>query len=77
VTGNSSVAGTLQVSSTLTASTAVVTGATPTVSAGQLGIGTSTASTATGGSATLPANPVGFLEINLGGTMYKLPYYAV
>lgn len=36
-----------------------------------------TAATATGGSATLPANPVGFVEVNIAGTMYKLPYYAV
>jgi hypothetical protein len=54
-----------------------VGGATPTVSTGQLGLGVTTATTATAGSNTLPANPVGFLEINLGGTMYKLPYYAV
>jgi hypothetical protein len=39
--------------------------------------GVTTAASATAGAATLPANPVGFLEINIGGTVYKLPYYAV
>jgi hypothetical protein len=35
-----------------------------------------TASTATGGSATLPSNPVGFVDILISGTTYKLPYYS-
>ena len=36
-----------------------------------------TATTATGGSATLPANPVGFLTITnpATGTTVKVPYY--
>lgn len=34
-----------------------------------------TAATATTGAATLPANPVGFVEIGLNGTVYKIPYY--
>ena len=54
----------------------VATGATPTVNSGEVGFGNSTATTATGGSATLPSQPVGFLEVNIGGTMRKLPYYA-
>lgn len=36
-----------------------------------------TAATATGGAATLPGNPVGFLKINVGGTDMRIPYYAV
>lgn len=56
---------------------AVLVSATPTVAAGEVGLGTTTASTATEGSATLPAAPVGFLEVNIGGTMYKIPYYNV
>jgi Pectate lyase superfamily protein len=52
-----------------------ITGNTPSVGSG-IGLGRTTAATATAGAATLPANPVGFLEINLAGTMYKLPYYA-
>lgn len=37
----------------------------------------STATTATAGAATLPANPVGFLNITLpDGTPARVPYYA-
>ena len=35
-----------------------------------------TATTATAGAQTLPANPVGFLVVSLNGTSVKLPYYA-
>lgn len=31
--------------------------------------------TATGGAATLPANPTGFLKFTLGGTAIRIPYY--
>lgn len=41
----------------------------------RLDIGTATSATA--GSATLPANPVGFIEVNINGTNRKIPYYAV
>lgn len=34
------------------------------------------ATTATAGAQTLPANPVGFLIVTIGGTNRKLPYYA-
>lgn len=34
-----------------------------------------TATTATGGSATLPANPAGFLNVTINGTPVKVPYY--
>jgi hypothetical protein len=53
-----------------------VIGPTPTVSASQIGLGSTTAASASSGAATLPGNPVGFLEVNIGGTMYKVPYYA-
>ena len=33
------------------------------------------ASTATTGSATLPANPVGFINITVNGQPFKVPYY--
>lgn len=37
----------------------------------------STASTASGGAATLPANPVGFFTVTTpSGTTVKVPYYA-
>lgn len=35
----------------------------------------SSATTATAGSATLPANPVGFINITVDGKPYKVPYY--
>jgi hypothetical protein len=38
--------------------------------------GTLSSATATGGAATLPGNPIGFLEIVIAGTSRKLPYYA-
>lgn len=38
---------------------------------------TGTSSTATGGAATLPSNPVGFISVTLpNGTSVKIPYYA-
>lgn len=37
---------------------------------------TGTATTATAGAATLPANPVGFIVVSLpNGTSVKVPYY--
>lgn len=35
-----------------------------------------TAATASAGASTLPATPEGFLEITIGGTIKKIPYYA-
>lgn len=43
---------------------------------GDLRVDGTTSTTATAGAQTLPANPVGFLIINISGTNYKLPYYA-
>ena len=37
----------------------------------------SSATTATAGSATLPANPVGFINVTVNGNAYKIPYYNV
>ncbi len=39
--------------------------------------GVTLASSATAGSASLPSNPVAFLPINVNGTNYKIPLYAV
>lgn len=36
---------------------------------------TKIAHSATAGSATLPANPVGFIVITVNGKTYKVPYY--
>ena len=33
------------------------------------------APTATAGSATLPANPVGFINVTVNGIAFKVPYY--
>lgn len=44
---------------------------------GDIRIDGTTSTTANAGAATLPANPVGFLLVNIGGTAYKVPYYAV
>jgi len=44
--------------------------------AGNIRVDGTTSTSATGGSFTLPGNPVGFLQINIGGTNYKLPYYS-
>jgi hypothetical protein len=35
----------------------------------------SSATSATAGSATLPANPVGFINVTVNGKPYKVPYY--
>jgi hypothetical protein len=37
----------------------------------------SSSSTATAGSATLPANPRGFINITVNGESKKVPYYDV
>jgi hypothetical protein len=36
---------------------------------------TGTATTATGGSATLPSQPTGFLEVTYNNVQYKIPVY--
>jgi len=51
--------------------------ATVTAAAGQLAIGTTTATTATAGTnGATPAQVVGYLVMNLAGTAIKVPYYA-
>jgi hypothetical protein len=37
----------------------------------------SSSATATAGSGTLPANPVGFINVTVNGKPYKVPYYNV
>jgi hypothetical protein len=52
--------------------------ATAIVGAGKLGIGTTTSATATAGTnGAPPAQVLGYLAMNLGGTYIKVPYYAV
>jgi hypothetical protein len=45
---------------------------------GSLGLsGITTSTTAVAGGATLPANPVGFVTINITGGNFKIPYYNI
>lgn len=44
---------------------------------GTVSLTNSTATTATAGTRTLPANPAGFVIVNINGTNYKLPYYNI
>jgi len=57
--------------------TMIVSAAAPTVGAAGIGIGNGTATTvgAAGGASALPATPVGYWIINVGGTNRKVPYY--
>jgi hypothetical protein len=58
-------------------STLCLSAATPVVSSGQLGIGTTTATTATAGTnGDVPVQVLGYLVMSLGGTNIKVPYYA-
>ena len=55
----------------------MLSGAAPIVAAGQIGFGATTAATvgAAGAATALPANPLGYLIVNLAGTNVKIPYY--
>lgn len=60
----------------LTSDTQTLTAAAPTVAAAQVGLGATTASSATAGSnGDVPAQVVGYLIINVAGTAMKIPYY--
>jgi hypothetical protein len=55
-----------------------IAGPTPTTLGGSgIALGATTATSASAGSASLPSAPEGFLEINIAGTVRKIPYYAV
>ncbi len=55
-----------------------LTAVAPTVAAGEIGYGSTTATTvgAAGGASALPATPTGYVIINVAGTAFKVPYYA-
>lgn len=57
----------------------VLTAVAPTVTAGQIGLGSTTNFTigANGGAAGLTALPVGYIVVNVGGTAYQVPYYNI
>ncbi len=67
----------ITLSSSITGQTLKLTGATPTVASGQVGLGTTVSTSATAGTVAVPAQAAGFLEVNIGGTMYKVPYYNI
>lgn len=55
----------------------VLSATTPVAASGQVALGTSVQSTrgGSGSASALPANPSGYLRVNIGGTNYVLPYY--
>lgn len=54
----------------------ILTSAAPTVAAAQVGLGSTTATTAnTGANGAPPAQVAGYLIINVAGTIMKIPYY--
>ena len=68
----------VNVISALTSKTLTVNTATPTGAASTVSFGTTTATTANAGAnGDVPAQVVGYLEIDIAGTKFKLPYYAV
>jgi len=67
--------GSLAPTGTFIAGGTILGSSAPTAQAGQVGLGSGTATTATAGAQTLPANPAGFLIVNIAGTVQKIPYY--
>jgi len=75
-TGLITVADGITISNGLTANTAKLTAAAPTVSASQVGLGSTTATSATAGAnGAVPAQVAGYLIINVAGTAQKVPYF--
>jgi hypothetical protein len=76
---SSTVTGTKWVTPASGGSTVTLTAAAPTVTAGQIGLGSTTNATigANGGAAGLTALPVGYIIVNVGGTNYEIPFYNV
>lgn len=70
-------AGVMTLGSSIVASRANLSGAPDTVGAGFVSIGGTTAASASAGSSGAPpAQVAGYLNINVGGTSRKIPYYA-
>ena len=70
------VTGAIKASSTVQAAGEILTAAAPTVSAGQVGLGSTTATSATAGSnGAVPAQVAGYIIANVGGTTVKIPYF--
>jgi hypothetical protein len=65
-------------SATQTFTNEILTTAAPTVAAAQIGLGSTTATTATAGAnGAVPAQVAGYLIINVAGTNMKVPYFNV
>lgn len=55
---------------------AILTSAAPTVASGQVGLGSTTATSATAGTnGAVPAQVAGYLIINVAGTVQKIPFF--
>jgi hypothetical protein len=66
----------------LTLSNATISSGNVTITGGSINVQSTnllstTSSTATYGTASLPLQPLGFLQVDLNGTVVKVPYYAV
>lgn len=73
-------AGAMTFSAAVQAPTVTLTTATPTVSAGQVGLGVTTTTTIAstiGGVTLVGLLAAGCLEVNIGGTMFAIPYFAL
>ncbi len=72
--------GVLSVSQTGPLNTTTISGGTMTVdtelTVGNVSVWYGPYSSATAGTASLPASPAGFIGIEVSGTLYKIPYYA-
>jgi len=60
---------------TLSSSNVTITGGS--INVQSTNITSTTSSTATYGTASLPLQPLGFIQVDLNGTVVKVPYYAV
>jgi len=77
-TSSLAVYATLDAATVFTAANLVATAVAPTVAAGSLGIGSTTATTASAGAnGDVPAQVEGYLIFNVGGANKKIPYYPV
>jgi lipopolysaccharide export system protein LptA len=66
----------------LTLANATITSGNVTITGGSINVQSTnlvstTSSTATYGTASLPLQPLGFIQVDLNGTVVKVPYYAV
>jgi hypothetical protein len=75
--GNTSVAASSTTTTLNNLTLGNVTISTGTINVQSTNIVSTTSSTATYGTASLPLQPLGFIQVDLNGTVVKVPYYAV